>query len=387
MPKKQGSNYKPTKQEQLNAWKNSNNAYAATIAQLENMKNGWGDHSNVTPSSFGSRKSAPLVDKEGFASRYQTDTIPKLEQQEINMGIGQDAIQSLGDMQYSQMNAERQAKKQREQEQLDFANSLDSGSKLDLWLGEGYKLNNVEKKEAKQIVDDYLKANPNAKRAMYGTGGASNAYVSMTPEQQAEYQKMATLSNKISASGTIGAALSEEIPFLDELLGKAEDFYGVDDKYGIKAQQENAKTQNGLLYGGTKLASEMGKYAVGGSIAKGIKPIAKLGELTSAGLGLGEAGAGVFTSMIGDQLVDLSLDTLPQVLNDVQDEKDKQQIIRDAVTNFGTNAVFNIIVTIIDSSSGVGGYNLNRRLYFGNGILRLVDIVSSDWSDSIVENY
>ena len=288
MPKKQGSNYKPTKQEQLNAWKNSNNAYSATIAQLENMKNGWGDHSNVTPSSFGSRKSAPLVDKEGFASRYQTDTIPKLEQQEIDMGIGQDEFMRVA----NQQNEEKEQKAKREQEQLDFANSLDSGSKLDLWLGEGYKLNNGEKKEAKQIVDDYLKANPNAKRAMYGTGGASNAYVSMTPEQQAEYQKMATLSNKISASGTIGAALSEEIPFLDELLGKAEDFYGVDDKYGIKAQQENAKTQNGLLYGGTKLASEMGKYAVGGSIAKGIKPIAKLGELTSAGLGLGEAGAG-----------------------------------------------------------------------------------------------
>lgn len=353
MPKKQGSNYKPTKQEQLNAWKNSNNAYAATIAQLENMKNGWGDHSNVSPSSFGSRKSAPLVDKEGFASRYQTDTIPKLEQQEIDMGIGQDEFMRVA----NQQNEEKEQKAKRKQEQLDFANSLDSGSKLDLWLGEGYKLNNGEKKEAKQIVDDYLKANPNAKRAMYGTGGASNAYVSMTPEQQAEYQKMATLSNKISASGTIGAALSEEIPFLDELLGKAEDFYGVDDKYGIKAQQENAKTQNGLLYGGTKLASEMGKYAVGGSIAKGIKPIAKLGELTSAGLGLGEAGAGVFTSMIGDQLVDLSLDTLPQVLNDVQDEKDKQQIIRDAVTNFGTNAVFNIIggagEAIFDAGKGI----------------------------------
>ena len=353
MPKKQGSNYKPTKQEQLNAWKNSNNAYAATIAQLENMKNGWGDHSNVTPSSFGSRKSAPLVDKEGFASRYQTDTIPKLEQQEIDMGIGQDEFMRVA----NQQNEEKEQKAKREQEQLDFANSLDSGSKLDLWLGEGYKLNNGEKKEAKQIVDDYLKANPNAKRAMYGTGGASNAYVSMTPEQQAEYQKMATLSNKISASGTIGAALSEEIPFLDELLGKAEDFYGVDDKYGIKAQQENAKTQNGLLYGGTKLASEMGKYAVGGSIAKGIKPIAKLGELTSVGLGLGEAGAGVFTSMIGDQLVDLSLDTLPQVLNDVQDGKDKQQIIRDAVTNFGTNAVFNIIggagEAIFDAGKGI----------------------------------
>ena len=89
MPKKQGSNYKPTKQEQLNAWKNSNNAYSATIAQLENMKNGWGDHSNVSPSSFGSRKSAPLVDKEGFASRYQTDAIPKLEDIEIDSGINQ----------------------------------------------------------------------------------------------------------------------------------------------------------------------------------------------------------------------------------------------------------------------------------------------------------
>lgn len=339
MPKKQGSNYKPTKQEQLNAWKNSNNAYSATIAQLENMKNGWGDHSNVSPSSFGSRKSAPLVDKEGFASRYQTDTIPKLEQQEIDMGIGQDEFMRVA----NQQNEEKEQKAKREQEQLDFANSLDSGSKLDLWLGEGYKLNNGEKKEAKQIVDDYLKANPNAKRAMYGTGGASNAYVSMTPEQQAEYQKMATLSNKISASGTIGAALSEEIPFLDELLGKAEDFYGVDDKYGIKAQQENAKTQNGLLYGGTKLASEMGKYAVGGSIAKSIPALVKVGSATSKALGLGEAGSGVFTEMIGDQLVDVTLDTLPQILNDVQDGKEKEQIVRDAITNFGTNAVFNII--------------------------------------------
>ena len=340
MPKKQGSNYKPTKQEQLNAWKNSNNAYSATIAQLENMKNGWGDHSNVSPSSFGSRKSAPIVDKEGFASRnQQSNVIPKLEQQEIDMGIGQDEFMRVA----NQQNEEKEQKAKREQEQLDFANSLDSGSKLDLWLGEGYKLNNGEKKEAKQIVDDYLKANPNAKRAMYGTGGASNAYVSMTPEQQAEYQKMATLSNKISASGTIGAALSEEIPFLDELLGKAEDFYGVDDKYGIKAQQENAKTQNGLLYGGTKLASEMGKYAVGGSIAKSIPALVKVGSATSKALGLGEAGSGVFTEMIGDQLVDVTLDTLPQILNDVQDGKEKEQIVRDAITNFGTNAVFNII--------------------------------------------
>ena len=294
MPKKQGSNYKPTKQEQLNAWKNSNNAYSATIAQLENMKNGWGDHSNVTPSSFGGRKSAPLVDKKGFASRYQTDTIPKLETIEIDSGINQ-----------------------------------------------GNALNDLaqQAEPTKEDAKNYFRTNKKARQALSNNPNISAmAYNSMTPEEQQEYQKMSAISNGSVATGAMDA-----VPFFGQIsnvLGKAGN---VDDRYSIEAQSQKEMQDNTLGYMLGRSGVELGKYAVGGALAKTIPALAKVGSATSKALGLGEAGAGVFTEMIGDQLVDVTLDTLPQILNDVQDGKEKEQIVRDAITNFGTNAVFNII--------------------------------------------
>ena len=294
MPKKQGSNYKPTKQEQLNAWKNSNNAYAATIAQLENMKNGWGDHSNVSPSSFGSRKSAPLVDKEGFASRYQTDTIPKLETIEIDSGINQ-----------------------------------------------GNALNDLaqQAEPTKEDAKNYFRTNKKARQALSNNPNISAmAYNSMTPEEQQEYQKMSAISNGSVATGAMDA-----VPFLGQISNVLEKAGNVDDRYSIEAQSQKAMQDNTFGYMLGRSGVELGKYAVGGALAKSIPALAKVGSATSKALGLGEAGAGVFTEMIGDQLVDVTLDTLPQILNDVQDGKEKEQIVRDAITNFGTNAVFNII--------------------------------------------
>ena len=294
MPKKQGSNYKPTKQEQLNAWKNSNNAYSATIAQLENMKNGWGDHSNVAPSSFGGRKSDPLVDKEGFASRYQTDTIPKLETIEIDSGINQ-----------------------------------------------GNALNDLaqQAEPTKEDAKNYFRTNKKARQALSNNPNISAmAYNSMTPEEQQEYQKMSAISNGSVATGAMDA-----VPFLGQISNVLEKAGNVDDRYSIEAQSQKEMQDNTLGYMLGRSGVELGKYAVGGALAKTIPALAKVGSATSKALGLGEAGAGVFTEMIGDQLVDVTLDTLPQILNDVQDGKEKEQIVRDAITNFGTNAVFNII--------------------------------------------
>lgn len=294
MPKKQGSNYKPTKQEQLNAWKNSNNAYSATIAQLENMKNGWGDHSNVAPSSFGSRKSAPLVDKEGFASRYQTDAIPKLEDIEIDSGINQGNV----------MNGLAQ-----------------------------------QVEPTKEDAKNYFRTNKKARQALSNNPNISAmAYNSMTPEEQQEYQKMSAISNGSVATGAMDA-----VPFLGQISNVLEKAGNVDDRYSIEAQSQKAMQDNTFGYMLGRSGVELGKYAVGGALAKSIPALAKVGSATSKALGLGEAGAGVFTEMIGDQLVDVTLDTLPQILNDVQDGKEKEQIVRDAITNFGTNAVFNII--------------------------------------------
>lgn len=294
MPKKQGSNYKPTKQEQLNAWKNSNNAYSATIAQLENMKNGWGDHSNVSPSSFGSRKSAPLVDKEGFASRYKTDTIPKLEAIEIDSGINQGNV----------MNGSAQ-----------------------------------QVEPTKEDAKNYFRTNKKARQALSNNPNISAmAYNSMTPEEQQEYQRMSAISNGSVATGSIDA-----VPFLDQISNVLEKAGNVDDRYSIEAQSQKAMQDNTFGYMLGRSGVELGKYAVVGALAKSIQALSKVGSATSKALGLGEAGSGVFTEMIGDQLVDVTLDTLPQILNDVQDGKEKEQIVRDAITNFGTNAVFNII--------------------------------------------
>lgn len=324
MPKKQGSNYKPTKQEQLNAWKNSNNAYAATIAQLENMKNGWGDHSNVSPSSFGSRKSAPLVDKEGFASRYQTDTIPKLEQQEIDMGIGQDAIQSLGDMQYSQMSAERQAKKQREQQQMDYASSMSDNDKISLWLTDGYKLSKEEKKQAKKMIKSYE-----------ATAKNPNVY-DLTPEEKEEMNRYMALKDKTSASEAFLYGAMKAVPGVDFLMRKGDD--GSD--YGYSDSVDAVKTQNPLAYYG----GQFGTMAAETAGLQGILGATKYGSAVKKATDK-VLGDNVASKIVADTLtdapVDIATDTIPQLLENINEGASASETAKDLGLNVLLNTAIN----------------------------------------------
>lgn len=324
MPKKQGSNYKPTKQEQLNAWKNSNNAYAATIAQLENMKNGWGDHSNVSPSSFGSRKSAPLVDKEGFASRYQTDTIPKLEQQEIDMGIGQDAIQSLGDMQYSQMNAERQAKKQREQQQMDYASSLSDNDKISLWLTDGYKLSKEEKKQAKKMIKSYE-----------ATAKNPNVY-DLTPEEKEEMDRYMALKDKTSASEAFLYGAMKSVPGVDFLMRKGDD----GSNYGYSDRVDAVETQNPLAYYG----GQFGTMAAETAGLQGILGATKYGSAVkkAADKVLGDNVASkIVADTLTDAPVDIATDTIPQLLENINEGASASETAKDLGLNVLLNTAIN----------------------------------------------
>ena len=324
MPKKQGSNYKPTKQEQLNAWKHSNNAYSATIAQLENMKNGWGDYSNVTPSSFGSRKSAPLVDKEGFASRYQTDTIPKLEQQEIDMGIGQDAIQSLGDMKYSQMNAERQAKKQREQQQIDYASSMSDNDKISLWLTDGYKLSKEEKKQAKKMIKSYE-----------ATAKNPNVY-DLTPEEKEEMDRYMALKDKTSASEAFLYGAMKAVPGVDFLMRKGDD--GSD--YGYSDSVDAIKTQNPLAYYG----GQFGTMAAETAGMQGILGATKYGSAVkkAADKVLGDNVASkIVADTLTDAPVDIATDTIPQLLENINEGASASETAKDLGLNVLLNTAIN----------------------------------------------
>ena len=216
--------------------------------------------------------------------------------------------------------------------------------KIDRYISPDVKMTKEEKKEAKQILKDYLDENPNAKRA-FNTNNPNEAVAivnQMSDEERTKYQQMATLANKTSGLNSVASGAIGWVPFLKKAEDKTAEMMGVDDKYNASTQFKNAQEQNPLLYMGGEMGAKMGLYS---SLSPYLEQIAPLANLTN-GLGTALAGGNatvgnVLGRIARGTITDALLDTLPTEAENYANGMRGADLITDAAGNLALNTAFN----------------------------------------------
>lgn len=245
----------------------------------------------------------------------------------------------------------------------DNANNEEISNALEKWASPGYKMTSEEKKNA---------------RKLYGNGIKEGI-------------DRNTLSDE--DKNNLALAYSKSNPIQNFMLGLGDNpvfktFSNISEKYGdipesngpsVDQMTENAYTQQPLVTSGGKLAGSMAEYAIGSKVIgalpgigsatqKAGQAIGKGAEKTLGTLGLGMADAGSkgvanigtkllsggaqkagqaignsASNIIGDSLVDVALDTVPNALNDAKSGASGKDVGINAAKNLAANIGFNAV--------------------------------------------
>lgn len=218
----------------------------------------------------------------------------------------------------------------------------DVDAAMNQWLNTGYKMTDDEKKSAQEYITRYE-----------ATAKNPNIY-KLTDAEQAELDKVNDLRDKIHASESLAYGIMAAMPFVDIGMRKAD----ADGAYANALA--NAQTQNPVAYYGGEIASNLAQYAVGSKAMQAIPQVASvtgkagqaIGKATEKGLGAfgvkgaataGKAVGSGATNVLGDMILDTSLDTLPNALYDAQSGLSGSEVAGNAAKNIGLNLGFNVL--------------------------------------------
>lgn len=213
-------------------------------------------------------------------------------------------------------------------------------STLENWANPRYKAGEDEVKEIKEFLNGTRRMNPKK--------GVNGLDLETTANIDALRPNISRQLPSVSAISSFGTGLTEGLlPFLDI------------EKHDAKVAAKEAKrnSQNGNYYynnneaqwvnrnaGESKLANIGGR--LGGSMvlykgASSIPAVGKIAEGATKALGGGKV-AGYLGNLIADTSVDLGLDTLPQIVRDIKDDKKGKDVAIGAAENLAANIGFNI---------------------------------------------
>lgn len=210
-------------------------------------------------------------------------------------------------------------------------------------LNTSKKLNNDQKSQARQEVDDYFANNEIAKtasRMQTSNPTKARAYLkeNMTPEQIKEFERMSALNSKAGKFEDITSAFSgafSKLPFSTQITrgyDKAFDRYG---STNTENTMQNSKTQSPIA----NLLGEIGMVAAENSLATNVIPGANSGNFAR--------------NVLTGQGIDTALETLPKLATDIQDGKSGKEVAKNFLINELTNLPGNLLGAGID-------YKLNR---------------------------
>lgn len=207
--------------------------------------------------------------------------------------------------------------------------------RIEQYLDPSYKLNKLEEEDAKKIADRLIKEAYDVPR------GATQGQLSDAFDKEVLGRR---LNEKISNAAAISAGVVSAIPFAEEadralsnwLLGENAEKYQ-EDIPSLENFVEGAKTQSPVAFTAGNIGGNLALYSVGSSAARSIPALQRVGEAAAATpvaqalqkvpvLGrLGTADA--ITGIYGDTLVDLTLDTVPNLGNDIAAYNRQQELI------------------------------------------------------------
>lgn len=271
--------------------------------------------------------------------------------------------------------------------------------RIEQYLDPSYKLNKLEEEDAKKIADRLIKEAYDVPR------GATQGQLSDAFDKEVLGRR---LNEKISNAAAISAGVVSAIPFAEEadralsnwLLGENAEKYQ-EDIPSLENFVEGAKTQSPVAFTAGNIGGNLALYSVGSSAARSIPALQRVGEAAAATpvaqalqkvpvLGrLGTADA--ITGIYGDTLVDLTLDTVPNLGNDIAAYNRQQELIdqglsegktmeemlpsleeyqgeyltpggiaADTLKGIGANLAFNLGGELVPELLKVGGRNLRQ---------------------------
>lgn len=249
---------------------------------------------------------------------------------------------------------------------------------VDKWLQPGYKMNKHEIKQAKQYLKDnslyYTGSGKGDRRKAAETAQIVSEWKGMSPQEYMEkWDKLDKLHSKINVGSSFYAGVESALPFITTLNDKYEkalnqwdknagysgDRFDENYKDHFEERQENAIVQNPVPYLGGNMATQMAKYKMGTAA------LGKLGVTDKLSGVLGkviknEKVAGHAANVLGDTSLDVAFDTVPSLVEDVQDGESVGNVAKNAAKNIGTNLAFNIGGEAV--SAGIGAVSKNKKV-------------------------
>ncbi len=245
----------------------------------------------------------------------------------------------------------------------DDADEKEISSALEKWASPGYKMTSEEKKNARKLYGNGIKEGID--RNTLSDEDKNNLSLA--------YSKSNPLQNFMLGLG--------DNPVFNAFSNNYEKYGDMPESNGPSVDQmtENAYTQQPIVTSGGKLAGSMAEYAIGskvigalpgigGATQKAGQAIGKGAEKALGTLGLGMADAGSkgvanigtkllsggaqragqaignsASNIIGDSLVDVALDTVPNALNDAKSGANGKEVGINAAKNLAANIGFNAV--------------------------------------------
>ncbi|MDY4785487.1 hypothetical protein [Pygmaiobacter massiliensis] len=237
-------------------------------------------------------------------------------------------------------------------------------SKYQTWADDSYKMSSDERKSAKQFVSDVDKQLWAARK-----NGTFDSQMNNPESELAKNYELATkLKNKTSlgAAFTAGFAKGTGGVGATRLAAKATGNEALKNATeSIKKTADTTQSANPIVGGAGYFGGKMAEYAVGKGVMTGLPVVGtalgKAGAAANTALsGAGKAGAAAskfFTAerlagLMGDQVLDVALDTLPESIENVQSGKKASDVAGAAAKNFAINALFNLGGEVVPAAAG-----------------------------------
>ena len=214
---------------------------------------------------------------------------------------------------------------------------------VDKFLSDDYKMSDAEKSAAKEYAKSYL---DEYNKGMRNRTISSDQQIQDMSDPNSEYMKMNRLLNKTKSFSAAGAGLIESILKIPDALGFSDKMSEIEKKltgtdYSVSEMlgdfTADSETQSKGAYSVGYTLGEIGKNAVTVDALNKVPAFANL--KSKATNQLGESALNI----LGDLSVDTMLETLPNAINDVRAGKEASEVAKNAATNIGVNALFNVL--------------------------------------------
>lgn len=278
--------------------------------------------------------------------------------------------------------------------------SKSENERIAQYLDPSYKLNRMEEKDAKEIADRLIKEAYDLPR------NATQEQLSDAFDKEILGKR---LIDKTSNAAAVSAGVASAIPFAEEadraltnwMLGEDADKYS-SELPSLGNFIKGAKTQSPIAYTAGNVGGNLALYSVGSSAARSIPALQRVGQAAAATPAaqalqkvpvLGRLGtADAITGIYGDTLVDLALDTVPNLGNDIAAYNRQRELIdqgraegktlddmipvleeyqgeyltpggiaADTLKGIGTNLAFNLGGELVPELLKVGGQKLRNE--------------------------